>query len=59
VGRDEDRKLFEACLAGLPGAWEAFVTRFSPYLAEVPRPKLNAWKGRVSVALEAGALSPC
>ena len=34
---DADRRLLEDCLAGKPGAWEAFVARFSPYLAEACR----------------------
>lgn len=31
MGRDEE--LLQGCLAGAPGAWEAFVSRFTPLLA--------------------------
>lgn len=31
------RRLLKDCLTGKPGAWEAFVSAFSPYLAEVCR----------------------
>jgi RNA polymerase sigma-70 factor, ECF subfamily len=31
----EDRRLVEACLAGMPGAWAEFLDRFGPLLAHV------------------------
>lgn len=40
---DDDLAALQACLAGTPGAWEAFVDRFAPYLAEVSRSTLAAY----------------
>lgn len=37
MARDEDLDLLQGCLAGRPGAWEAFVAAFAPYLATVCR----------------------
>lgn len=38
---DEDLRLLQDCLADNPGAWEAFVRRFAPYLAEACRRTLR------------------
>lgn len=38
---EDDSRLLEDCLAERPGAWEAFVRRFAPYLAEVCRKTLK------------------
>lgn len=43
---DRDLRLLQDCLEGegKPGAWEAFVARFTPYLAEVCRRALRRYK---------------
>lgn len=37
IQADEDLRLLRDCLAGRPGAWEAFVARFAPHLEAVCR----------------------
>jgi RNA polymerase sigma-70 factor (ECF subfamily) len=49
-GSDADRPLLEACLAGRPGAWEAFVTRFSGLFAHVAARTAGRRQLRLSAA---------
>lgn len=41
LDKDEDIRLLRGVLGGLPGAWEAFVSRFAPYLGAICRDALR------------------